>query len=357
MVMPNNNTENSDNEHDSVGGGASSSSTGGASSSTGGASSSTGGDGSVSAGGDGSVSAGGTGSVSTGGTGSVSATIVEPGLEIITTNDNNGYHIQFTSTQPDIYDPNINEDLVEVVRVYDDTNAGGPNAEIVSQIKTYASKIQCTDFHGKGTIDDYAGLFQAAAKIANDTKQIELDIDIDGFNEFAAAADELSALFASFTIRLQNVNIINDAKFLRAVLTALEKIYNLSEVFGKFKETIMMTTTIQVPKSAHEARVALESVVNEIHCAMRYINHFVSPDVDAGPEANLSADELNIIHKATDTIDNWSAICDQGISIAMSNDPDIAFITQSSDLLKQTTVNLRSAISSLSGKLNSYMTR
>ena len=244
-----------------------------------------------------------------------------------------------------------------MVRVYDDTNACGPNAEIVSQIKTYASKIQCTDFHGKGTIDDYAGLFQAAAKIANDTKQIELDIDIDGFNEFAAAADELSALFASFTIRLQNVNIINDAKFLRAVLTALEKIYNLSEVFGKFKETIMMTTTIQVPKSAHEARVALESVVDEIHCAMRYINHFVSPDVDAGPEANLSADELNIIHKATDTIDNWSVICDQGISIAMSNDPDIAFITQSSDLLKQTTVNLRSAISSLSGKLNSYMTR
>ena len=73
----------------------------------------------------------------------------------------------------------------------------------------YAEKIKCTDFQGKGTINDYANLFEAASKIANETKQIQLDVDIEGFNEFASAADDLSALFAEMTIKLQNVNKIN----------------------------------------------------------------------------------------------------------------------------------------------------
>lgn len=290
----------------------------------------------------------------------VSQTIIETGLEIhteqgVAEDGTTVLHTQFISTHPELYDPDITEDLVENVVVYDDQEAGEVNAELVNEIKLYASKIKCTDFHGKGTIDDYAGLFEAAAKIANDTKQIELNVDIAGFNEFAAAADELSALFTSFTVRLQNVNIINDTQFLTAILSALEKIYNLSEVFGKFKETILATTTIQIPKSAHDTRVALESVADEISCAMKYINHFVSPtDSSSLVDAELSADEKNIINKAVDTIDSWNVICEQGISIAMSNDPDISFISQTSNTLKQTTVNLRSAIRTLSDKLKVY---
>ena len=86
------------------------------------------------------------------------------------------------------FDPQITQEFVQVISKYDDiTNS--PNQVVLDQIKEYASQIKCEDFHGKGTIDDYAALFEAASKIASDSKQMQLDIDIDGFNDFATAAD------------------------------------------------------------------------------------------------------------------------------------------------------------------------
>ncbi len=59
------------------------------------------------------------------------------------------------------------------------------------------------------------------SNIATETKQMQLDIDVDGFNEFANTADDLSNLFNSFIIKLQNVNIINDIIFLQSILNVL----------------------------------------------------------------------------------------------------------------------------------------
>jgi hypothetical protein len=227
---------------------------------------------------------------------------------------------------------------------------------LLLQINDYAGKIQCSDFHGKGTIDDYTSLFTAASRIANETKSITLDVDIDGFNEFSQAADDLSALFTSFIVKLQNVNIINDSDFLRAIVNALRKIYNLSEVFGRFKETIFSTTTIQFPKSSHETKVVLEGVMDEIRCAMQYIGHFVAPDANVGSpvDADLSLEEKNIISEAVATIDNWNVICEHGISIAMENNPDVVYITQASNELKQTTNDIKRATSILRSKFASF---
>jgi hypothetical protein len=44
-------------------------------------------------------------------------------------------------------------------------------------------------------------------------------------------ADDLSSLFNGFILKLQNVNIINDTAFLKAIASALKKIVNLSNVF------------------------------------------------------------------------------------------------------------------------------
>ncbi len=283
----------------------------------------------------------------------VNETIAEPGLEIhnqqqLDASSNYTATTTFTSTQPEVYDPNINQHLNELVSVYDDTQ----NTVILNQIKAYAAEIQCSDFHGKGSIDDYQELFKAASKIANESKQIELDVDIEGFNEFSQAADDLSQLFESFTLRLQNINIINDLTFLTAIANALQKIVKLSNVFGRFKKTILSTTTIQIPKSAHETKVALESVIGNINCAMNYIGHFVDASNNPNlPNANLSAEEQNIIQKAVDTIDNWNLICEQGVSIAMNNNEDIKYITQASNQLKQTTNQLKQLTSTLQNKL------
>ena len=87
---------------------------------------------------------------------------------------------------------------------------------------------------------------------------------------------------------------------------------------------------------------------------MNYINHFVNPGTEVLPTANLSLAEHDVINRAVATIDNWNVLCDQGVSIAMSSNPDIQYITQSNDLLKTQTTNLRTATSSLKAKLSLY---
>ena len=285
-------------------------------------------------------------------------TIVEPGLEIqnkegLTASGDYVAYTQFDTTNPELYDPQIEEKLLEKVETYD-IDPTSENALLVSQIKDYASKIQCSDFHGKGTIDDYTELFKAASKIANESKSMSLNIDVEGFDEFSKAADDLSELFTGFIIKLQNVNIINDIEFLRSIKIALHKIWNLSEVFGKFKQTILTTTTIQFPKSAHETKIVLEGVMDEVNCAMRYITHFVTPTSNVPYDADLSSEEKNIINKAVSTIENWNVICEHGVSIAMENNPDVEFITQASNELKQTTLNLKSATNALKSKLAAF---
>ena len=285
-------------------------------------------------------------------------TIIEPGLSINYTqqtipNTSVNTNATFTTTDPDNHVPNINENLNEVVEYNYDDNIITESDNLVNEIRDYASKIKCEDFHGKGTIDDYASLFQAASKIANDSKQMQLDIDIDGFNDFGKAADDLSELFVNFTKRLQNINIINDTEFLRAVLDSLKKIYNLSEVFGKFKSTILVTSEIKIPKTAHDTKVILSDVMAEVNCAMNYINNFVTPD-PALVNAQLTTGDKNIISKAVDTIDNWQTLCDQGVSIALTNNSDMVYLKQANQELKQKTVAIKTMTDKLKLKLTQY---
>lgn len=280
---------------------------------------------------------------------------VEPSIEIVNQQgiDAEGDIITktiFTTTDPNS-DVQINQLLVQEIEQYDN-NETDP---IVEEIRNYANQIKCSDFHGKGSIDDYKNLFEAAAKIANDTKHIDLNIEIDGFNEFADAADELSNLFKNFILRLQNINIINDRNFLTGILNALKKIVNLSNVFGEFKQTIALTSTIKIPKSAEHTKNIIENVMDEVNCAINYINHFVEPTEDKPINADLSEAEKNIIDKATITINNWNDISQHGVTIALNNDPNIKFIKNSNDQLKIKTSILKNASSKLRIKLNNIL--
>jgi hypothetical protein len=244
----------------------------------------------------------------------------------------------------------IDEDLEQDIEVYDESES----SLIVDEIKLYAEKIKCTEFQGKGTIDDYSQLFLAASKIANETKQIELDVDVDGFNDFASAADELSALFNGFIVKLQNVNIINDSRFLASILNALKRIDNLSNVFGKFKETIMATSTIKIPKSAHDTAVQIQNVMGELNCAMKYISHFVAPTEIVPNNAQLDNEDITIIDQAIDTIEHWNLLSEQGVSIALNNNTDIQYIKQANTELKTKSNVLKGAVISLKEKFAFY---
>lgn len=183
---------------------------------------------------------------------------------------------------------------------------------------------------------------------------MNLDIDIEGFNEFGQAADDLSALFTNFTLKLQNISIINDSNFLRSIVDALKKIVNLSNTFGKFKQTILATSSIQVPKSAQDTKIILESVTRELNCAMKYITYFVDSTTVKPQDADLSIEEKNVITKAIDTIDNWNILCEHGVSIALDNSPDINYINQVNVDLKSKSNILKNATNSLKAKMLLY---
>ena len=283
-------------------------------------------------------------------------TIIEPGLQIINQQGTNNSNQEitntiFTSTDPINHVPEINETLTSIVEINDDFTTT-INA-LTSEIALYASQITCESFHGKGTIDDYNELFLAASKIANESKQMQLDIDIDGFNEFGNAVDELSALFNTFIIKLQSISIIDDTIFLQSILDALKKIVNLSHTFGKFKETILATSTIKIPKSAHDTKIIIEDVIGELNCAMNYMNNFVNPSENL-PQAQLSQEDKNIITSAVNTIDNWNVLCEHGVSIALAENSDIQYINQVNTEIKNKALNLTNITNLLKSKLHIY---
>jgi hypothetical protein len=270
-----------------------------------------------------------------------------------------GSHINrvtFNTTEPEKYDPQIYQNLTETITTYNDViDPSGQTNLLLDEIRAYATEIQCTDFQGKGSIDDYKSLFQAASRIATESKHMELNIDIDGFNDFGDAADSLSELFQGFILKLQNVNIITDLTFLISIKNALAKIVNLSNIFGKFKQAVFNTTTIQLPKSAHDATLIIKDVMDEVNCAMNYVNYFVDPSSNPSlGNAQLSAIEKNIISKSVDTINNWNTLCEYGVSVAMANDVDVQYIESASAQLKQKSNAIRNAASTLRAKLAVY---
>ena len=208
---------------------------------------------------------------------------------------------------------------------------------MVEQIKIYAHQIKSDNFKGKGTIEDYSLLFEAASKLANDTKHLQLDIDIQGFNQFGEAADELSRLFTSFTKKIQSINI-DDCLFLSAVLSALKKVVALSNAFSAFQDSILEN---RVHSSIGETKKILEGVTEEVECVMKHLNHFSAP---TGLEsANLSPVNRNAISHAISTLNTFSM-----------DTPDIQYIKRTNQTFIQQGSQLRRTTNIIREKYSYY---
>jgi hypothetical protein len=272
------------------------------------------------------------------------STIIEPGITIVQDSSS----VLLTTYDP--ANPQITENLSQSVTIVKDSSE---DESIVNQIKLCAAEIKCSDFHGKGSVDDYAALFDAASKIVSDVKQVQLDVDIQGFNEFGQAADELSLLFEGFTKKIQSVNIIDDSAFLQAILGALRKIVHLSNTFGDFKKSIIATNTIQLSESVGQTKKALKEVTDEVNCAMKYIQHFVEPSGSL-PDSELNEVDKNVIRRATTTIEAWSQIYEKGVSIAMNQNEDIQYIHYSNESFRTKAVILKTTTDKLRNKYLQY---
>jgi len=247
----------------------------------------------------------------------------------------------------------ITESLNSTVETYDDSST---TSSILAEIQHCANKIKGSKFQGNGTIEDYNSLFVSTSNILSGTQQMKLEVDVSGFERFGTAADELSSLFTSFITKLENVNIIDDTVFLNSILRALQKVVHLTEVFGKFKETIIATSKIEIPESCRTTSTVLQNVITEIDSAVEYINYFVNPEINNIPDgAEISNDQQNAIITACNTIDSWNHLCSQGVSIAMTNDVDIQNINTINSSLSSSSNSLINATSILKSKLkNNY---
>jgi len=287
------------------------------------------------------------------------------GLEIITETGKKPDGTEVIQILAFTTDPSSDVQIVEklntTIQIYDDEIDPEVNG-IIQEISQYASKINCTDFQGKGSIDDYAELFKVASNLAQEAKQTSLQIDIAGFNEFGNAADELSKLFQQYIVKLENMNVINDKDFLKAISVSLKKIWNLSETFGKFKETILGTSTIKVPKSLKDTRDVIEDVMGDIDCAMKYVHHFISPETDDCNTnlcgyAELSTEEKEMIEESIHTIQQWDKLYNKGMQIAISENADVKFIEEANKIIQTTTNSLKDATAIFKGKLTFYTTK
>ena len=110
-----------------------------------------------------------------------------------------------------------------------------------------------------------------------------------------------------------------------------------------------------MPKSAHDTSVIINNVMSEVNCAMNCISYFVNPVTDNIPDGvQLNKEEQNVIITAVKTIDNWNILCEQGISIAMSNNTDVQSINSANNSLSKSAAQLTILTATLKNKLSAF---
>jgi len=239
---------------------------------------------------------------------------------------------------------NGSKDISAIIQIYNDETDPSLN-HILQEIKTYADNIQNANFQGKGTINDYITLFTTSLNIA---KQNNLIIDISGFQDLGNAADELSSVFQQYIVKLQNPNTINNLAFLTSIASSLEKINNLATIFLNFKQTILQTSIIEIPKSLENTKIILQNLLPEINNAFLYINHFINPITDISLGTLSVQDQAQIIEK-------WENKCVNDVNIILSENIDISFIKQANLIIENTAKLLKNSTVVFKGKISTFL--
>jgi hypothetical protein len=211
-----------------------------------------------------------------------------------------------------------------VVNYYDDD----PEVNsILTEINSYASKIDISDFQKKGRIEDYLSLIQNAQNVVNQNKTYNLDVDLTQYNSLGTVADELTGLFNQLTVNVQQESTMLNKDFLNGLLSTMRKLYNLSDAFGKFKKVMTSESVLNVPKSLSNVENTLKTVSSTLASASSYITYFADSssitDETVISNSQLSASDLNNIHKSIDLLStsqtNMNNLINERVSVVTSN--------------------------------------
>jgi len=239
---------------------------------------------------------------------------------------------------------NGSKDISAILQIYNDKTDPSLN-NILEEIKTYIDNIKNANFQGKGTINDYITLFIATL---NASKQNDFIMDISGFQHFGNVADELSVVFQEYISKLQNTNTINNLAFLTSLASSLQKINNLATIFLNFKQTILQTSIIEIPKSLEDTKTILQNLLPEINNAFLYIQHFIDPVTDISFATLSIQDQAQIIQK-------WENTCVKDVNTILSVNTDISFIRQANLIMENTANLLKNSTVVFKGKITSFL--
>lgn len=262
--------------------------------------------------------------------------------------------INNTDSNMDIENDNIKE-IKFTYEYNDESNDYDMNKQLINEIREYATKINRKDFYENGTINDYLNLFESVSNMANEYKQLDLNFEIDGFNEFSNAADQIIILFESFSTKLQNINIINDTTFLISISRALEKMCKLSETFIMFKKTILSMGDIQIPKTVCDTTEILSNVMVDATCAVNYISHFIDPSNNQLLNSELKTEDKIAIENAINIVNNINTDMDCCyIKNKLERDDVFKSIVKYNNSIKKSSTILKNATNIFKNKINKY---
>lgn len=229
------------------------------------------------------------------------------------------------------------------------------NKQLINDIKEYASKLNREDFYETGTINDYSQLFESISNMANEYKQLDLNFEIDGFNEFSNTAEQLIDIFESFSRKLQNINIINDTTFLISISIALEKMCKLTESFINFKKTILSLPDIKLPKTICDTTVLLSNVMVDVTCAVNYISHFINPNDTQPLNSEIKLEEKIAIQNAINIINDMNTNMEcYDIKSKLERDEIFKSIIRYNNSIKKSSNILKNATTILKNKIKNY---
>jgi len=210
-----------------------------------------------------------------------------------------------------------------IVNQYEDSET----LNILNQINDYASKIEILDFKNKGRIEDYLSLIQNAQNMVDQNKTHNVNTDLTQYNNLGVVADELSELFNQLTINIQQKTTIISKDFLNGLLSTMEKLYNLSNVFGKFKKVMTTELVVNVPKSLVNVENTLKKVSDTLTSASNYITYFADSsnvtDKDTICNSQLSTNDFNNIQQSINILstsqNNMNILIDKQLSTITTN--------------------------------------
>lgn len=231
--------------------------------------------------------------------------------------------INITDTKLTSENIKLSEIEKAIVNQYDDNETSA----ILNQINDYASKIEISDFQNKGRIEDYLSLIQNAQNIVNQNKTHNINVDLTQYNNLGSVADELSELFNQLTVNVQQEATIVDKDFLNGLLSTMQKLYNLSNMFGKFKQVMSTELVVNVPKSLSSVENTLQKVSATLASASSYITYFADSssvtDENVISNSQLAPCDLNNIQQSIDILStsqtNINNLIDERVSTITSN--------------------------------------